>query len=258
MNLLSIEGETEYFNKVLKTCNCADFKILNDVLILPVEDRNLFEKIKDITAKIIFEKYSESIILEILNKQYSFTKGEQNEIKNALFLNLKEKAEKIIKEEIDAFLNESEKLSIEGFVKFRLRDFKKYIKKEIDSFVEKKNTDEEYSRFIDLLSTYVDMQPPLINILHINVTRHNGYLLYDGKLNEITGECVRQVLPFFEDEEIGFEDMLLSILINISPRIIYFHNHTNLITPVFIETIKNIFRKRLVLCDGCSFCKTNM
>jgi len=208
-----------------------------------------------IFSNIIYEKYGKTILKGILKKEACLNETEKDKVFHMMISGALQKEKEIIKEELGDFLYGSNSISTSGFARFRLKKYKKYINEKIKSTHEKIKAEEEYGQFISLLQTYVDMQPPVLNIVHICVYDNGGYSIFDGKHKDITEECIRDVIPIFKEGDISIDDMLLSILIYVSPRIIYIHNSEFFRVKEIIDSIKNIFRKRVKICNGCSFCE---
>ena len=55
------------------------------------------------------------------------------------------------------------------------------------------------------------------------------------------------------NQDVEYDDLLLSALITISPRRIILH----VISPIeIVETIVNVFRERVRICEGCDLCRS--
>ncbi|RYD06895.1 hypothetical protein N752_01845 [Desulforamulus aquiferis] len=57
------------------------------------------------------------------------------------------------------------------------------------------------------------------------------------------------------DNEINYEDLLISALITIAPNKIVFHTNLQDQPETTMETIKSVFAGRVSECSGCTLCK---
>jgi hypothetical protein len=75
--------------------------------------------------------------------------------------------------------------------------------------------------------------------------------MLDEEKKPINQEQLKGVLVEL-NQEIDYEDLLLSALITIAPRCIVLHiiHHVEI-----IETISSVFRERVKICKGCELCQ---
>jgi len=59
------------------------------------------------------------------------------------------------------------------------------------------------------------------------------------------------------DNEINYEDLLISALITIAPKNIVLHYQGDCGKSATIDTIKGVFTGRVLECAGCSLCWKN-
>ncbi len=157
-----------------------------------------------------------------------------------------------LKEILQEHLQEYKVLNIEGFIRFRLKDYLKKLKLIIEKSVDSYNIDQEYNEFIKLLRYFVDLQEPKIKKVNIIRISENSYKLLDSQKNDIKSEylqdCVKDMLE--QDEEFEFEDLIVSALVNISPNRIILHFRDENVE----ETLEEIFEDKLSFCQGCDLC----
>jgi putative sporulation protein YtxC len=229
--------------------HCAAIGISN--YIVDVLELKIIEKI--LKSNYYFLKPSEkTIIIEQLQKDID------NEIYDES-VNIPYKVNrkaKIIYKLMD-FLEDSNSLNIEGFVNFRLRNYLEDIYEVIDRVIEEYVMEKEYNEFIKLLKYFVDIQEPKIDLINIIVDKRGKYHFFDDKNRVLDDNYIRGLIDDLDDNNLNNDDLLISSLITIAPKKIIFHFANNVKNTEIIETIKNIFDKRVYICRNCKICNMN-
>lgn len=107
-------------------------------------------------------------------------------------------------------LLENPALSIEGFLRFRMRDMMDTLHNELDSLLGALNIEEEYRRFIELLKRYAAVNRSEIQTLTVSFDKEGGYTL-----NTASGRRLLSVPWQIGGQESG--NMLITLLDSISP-----------------------------------------
>ena len=167
-----------------------------------------------------------------------------------LYLNRKNRVIKKILE----YINDYSDIVIEGFLRFRLREFNDDLEDIVDKVVEEYLVQREYNEFIKLLKYFVEIQESKIEIVNIVIESNGSYCMYDNNCNEITQELLSDLANESIRGEANYDDLLVSSLITVAPRDIIIHNMSNVRNKEIIETIKNVFCDRIRICSGCDLC----
>lgn len=214
-------------------------------------------------AQYIINNYEKSIMQKAISDNYGYySLLEQEELfeiaKRKLYTGessiytVRTRISLIEKKLID-YLSSYEYIQIDGFVKFRLKEYmfrlEEYIEEAADEFVAKR----EYDEFIKLLRHFVDVQQPKYNKIHLVIDESGFYNILDEGKNDLTSECTQSFLSELE-EGANFDDVLMSYLIMMAPRIIILHGHEHFRNKELLETIKNVFPARLIICTNCDSC----
>lgn len=239
-------------------------KKIRNYTLFNINFYNTSSEIKRIIARIVAEYITEKLEIKLIhkiveNKYKEYDKEEKDEIKyTALkYLNLHNNSisgyinQNIIMDKIMNYLDEFKTLNIEGFVQFRLKKYNNKLKKAVKKAVDEIVIDKEYNEFVDLLKYFVELQDPKMN--QVNVIKNdkkNSYQLLDEKKKIISNEYLINNMDEIMDEKVEIEDLLISALINISPRIIILHFEDKEVE----NTLKDIFCERIKVCDGCELC----
>ncbi len=192
---------------------------------------------------------------EILSRALNIIRNEDKTLINSIFQIRRRNV--IVRRLMDYFEN-SNNIILDGFVNFRLKEYIKDLEEVIDKAVDDFLMDREYKEFIRLLRYFVDIQEPKIDTVHVIVAYDNRYVLLDETKKEITNECVQEYVNEIAEGDINYDDLLVSSLITFAPRKIMIHCSGQFRNKELLETIKNVFSGRVVLCQGCDVCMINM
>ena len=192
---------------------------------------------------------------EILSKALHIIRNEDKTFFNSIFQIRRRNV--IIRRLLDYFDN-SNNIILDGFVNFRLKEYIKDLEEIVDKAVDDFLMDREYKEFIRLLRYFVDIQEPKIDTVHVIVSYDNRYTLLDETKKEITNECIQEYVNEITEGEINYDDLLVSSLITFAPRKIIIHCTGQFRNKELMETIKNVFSGRVVICQGCDICMVNM
>ncbi len=233
------------------------YKILTAYISNALADYIIDQYEEKLLIRIINNNYcyfSQSEKKDILNKALSIIKNEDSNFFNSLFQIRRRNV--IICRLIDYFEN-SNNIILDGFVNFRLKEYIKDLEEIADKAVDDFLMDREYSEFIRLLRYFVDIQEPKFDTVHVIAGYENKYILLDDAKREITNECIQEYAAEISEGEINYDDLLVSSLITFAPRNVVIHCTGKFRNKELMETIKNVFLGKVVVCQGCEVCLMN-
>ncbi len=155
------------------------------------------------------------------------------------------------------FLHSNNRIVIEGFIRFRLKEYIGELKEAADRAVDDFLIEREYREFVQLLKYFVDIQEPKIESIHVLIKGDGVFKLFDGHMRPVRSDYLEGYLINLADNEINYEDLLISALITIAPKEITLHYQDNNSQGVPLDTIKNVFTGRVKECRGCNLCATH-
>lgn len=218
-------------------------------------------------ADYIIEEYEEKLILRIINSNYCyFNSIEKKEIlrlalliinnddKNFLNSLYQIRRRNIIIRKLVDYFESSDKVILDGFVNFRLKDYMKDLEEIVDKAVDDFLTEREYKEFIRLLRYFVDIQEPKFNVIHVLAGYDSKYILLDENKREITNECLQEFMNDIPEGEVNYDDLLVSSLITMAPKKVVVHSAKNFRNKELLETIKNVFWGKAIICPECELC----
>lgn len=227
--------------------------------------------ISNALADYIIRQYEEKLITRIINSNFCyFNAAEKKEIlqralsiirnEDKTFINslFQIRRRNVIVRRLMDYFDNSNSIILDGFVNFRLKDYIKDLEEIVDKAVDDFLMDREYREFIRLLRYFVEIQEPKIDIVHVIVNYDNRYMLLDGSKREITNECIREYVNEITEGEINYDDLLVSSLITLAPRKVVIHSIGHFRNKELMETIKNVFYGRVIICQGCDVCSVRM
>jgi len=145
---------------------------------------------------------------------------------------------------------------VEGFLRFRAKDYKEEINKAVNYVVNEHLIETEYLEFINLLKRFVDSQKPRLHTLHVGINKQGKFNLYTEEGKKITKKYMDDLTFMDTSQELSYEDMLVSALIAVAPRRIVMHIRYEGYKDT-LQTISKVFEGRVSYCDGgkCAICE---
>lgn len=221
----------DYIEVVLK--NNSNDRIYNEEIV---------EEIADLIIDIMENKFLRKYVL----KKYSFESSEEIHKIYMCALNLFKEKYFLIKKSLynkiyDYILNE-DYINIEGFVKFRMKEFNNYISTIVDLAWEEYFIKKDQDEFINILKYFVDIQQEKLELLRIHIKEDNSFILYDKDGNEIDSINDEEIMNMVIEENLNYEDFLMSNLLTLCPgKIEIIDSVNNNSSKEIIEIIKSIF-----------------
>lgn len=148
---------------------------------------------------------------------------------------------------------EHHSLVLNGFVNFRLKDYKEILDYNVDICVSNFLIEKEYYEFINLLHLYVNSKESSTNILHLIYVNKESILIDDNK-NIVSTEDHIFDAKYLSDISFSSNDYCLNTLLNLLPERLNIHLIDNY-EDEFINTLKLIFENRVHICNDCDICR---
>lgn len=187
---------------------------------------------------IIENEFAVTFANEIMTTQYNF-----NEITIMGIMPEPRQTQQLL-EPIISELMVSKGFSLDGWIRFRLADYKAYITRMLGNLIYEYQAHEEQQEFILLLKKFVSAQKPLLDLTHI-IPGYEGQIgLYNGNYEKIA--------VMNKDE---YDDLILGTLLKIVPRRIMIHGVERCRNIKLMNTITTVYEDRITYCLGCEFCK---
>jgi len=223
--------------------------------------------VADIISEIILSHWEAFLLKNIICENYYYYGDEEkrtiytyalqhinkkaNEPRKSVYrLNRKSR---ILRKVLD-YLKLNNSIVIDGFIRFRLKEYINELKDATDKAVDDFLLEREYNEFIQLLRYFVEIQEPRASMIHVLIDNDGAFKLYDDKMQPVRRDYMGGFLVDMMDNEINYEDILVSALVTVAPQRITFHCRYNKRYSATIETIKKVFAGRVSECSGCELC----
>lgn len=218
-------------------------------------------KLSKILTDCVIKFYENKLIKRIVSSDYFYF----NEVdRGYIFDNCEEiltkddtndfeyRKEKIFLSFID-YIKENKFFVLDGFINFRLFEYKNHLSEIVDIAVNKYIIDKEYKEFIQLLQGYINSQKSKTGIIHV-IYSNNSPIILDEDERVIVYEDKFIQPKYLSDISFSSKDYCLNELLNLLPRKIILHL---IVEPdEFINTLQLIFRGRIIICKECNICNT--
>lgn len=218
------------------------------------KEKSFYNVFSNLLSEFIINNFEKKFIMKQLSFDFFyFSKSEKQEILTYISktlntnINTNRKVSILQNSIINFFINNSV-CNLEGFINFRISDYKNFInlilEKEINDFVIKK----EYSEYVNLLQEYINMQTPQTDIVHLIYSNTEKFLL-DNSRNIISTDTNQR---YISDISFSANDFILNSLLSSLPQKIIIHLNTE--KDNFINFLELIFKDRFIICTNCDIC----
>jgi len=161
-----------------------------------------------------------------------------------------------ISHKIMDYIYGNDKLVIEGLINFCMQDYLNELRFAVDLACEELNNEKEYNDFIKLLRYFVDTQTPRMREVNLLMDKDGLFFLWDGDGVNIDEKIINYYSNEMLYNDISLDDILVSILITVSPRRIVLHNASSDYSEP-VKIIRQVFGERIKECGGCERCLKN-
>lgn len=218
---------------------------LSDVIINYWEPKLIKKIIR--TNYFYFNRCEQKRILHFTEDVLNFTEvGE----KRGIFYQIKRKT--FLLHKVMDYLRNNSTIILDGFVRFRLKDYLEQLEEAVDKAIDEYLMDKEYKEFIRLLRYFVDLQEPKRDLVNV-VVKDGELLLYDDQMRTIESDYGFEQITR-ENPDVNSDDILVSSLINMAPRKIVIHGSGQREKNEVINALYNIFEDRVIFCNSCDIC----
>lgn len=232
------------------------------------KDMHAFETAKafiaNCLAQVIVDEWEERIIKKIVRNSYYYYNDDEKKVilkkageilspigKDSYHQN--QRKEKVMLKILD-YLDLHQELILEGFINFRLKEYQNELENIVNSAVDEFLLEKEYMEFIRLLRYFVEIQEPRIDKVNIVFRRNGKFSLLDDEKKPVQHESLDGLMMDLMENEINYDDLLISALITLAPREVELHVEGNTVMGDTMKTIENVFGKRVIRCKGCILC----
>lgn len=218
-------------------------------------------RLSDMLAEYILKSYEKNILEKIIYRICDgLSKQDRDEIYRIACMRLYTYCEgnlgdlieyrrRMISNKIAEYLRISDKITLEGFVTFRLGDYVKTLETEVERSIRQFFVERQYEEYINLLTTFVRMQVPRVPELHVFVQNNGTYKVEGTKPFEIPEDVIQgfgihEGNPIIEDD-----DFMIGFLLTCAPIRIFIHNAALFKNKELLNTIRIVFSECVLLSE---------
>ena len=217
-------------------------------------------------ADIIIDEWEARIIRKIIRDNYFYYNEEEKqailarakEILNPAGLesyHQKQRREKVTARILE-YLDLHKELILEGFINFRLKDYQNELEDIVNAAVDEFMLEKEYNEFVRLLKYFVEIQEARVEHVKIIFKKNGKFTLLDRTGKPLTHESLEGLMADAPENDINYDDLLISALITLAPREVELHLEKEVKEGDTIKTIRNVFGRRVSECAGCEKCRS--
>jgi putative sporulation protein YtxC len=141
------------------------------------------------------------------------------------------------------YLGDHERLHLDGFLRFRLRDYRAEVREAAEAAIEERLMERQYQEFMSVLKSMVEWQESRTETVHVLHSGGDAFRLLDEEMRPLEKEEAEP--PQWRAEQEEEESLVVSRLLAVAPRQLVIH------TPEpdsqVIRTIIGIFGDRAEL-----------
>lgn len=146
---------------------------------------------------------------------------------------------------LEELLEQEGTVVLEGFLTFRLRDYRRELEILVDRLADDLLLEREHREFVALLRRFLRERQSSPE-LHLVAEGEGRFRLVDRDGRRLDG------LPDGHREQ---EDVLIAALLSLAPRLLVVHGRERR-RPGGFKTLREIFEDRVSECPGCELCRS--
>lgn len=222
-------------------------------------EENEKNKLCEILSTWIMQRYRDKLLRSIIERNFGEFPFDDRKLFFDRALKRMESSRQdyfktIIKNNLVEYFKDNSCIYVDGFVRFRVREYRDYIEGIVEAGVDDLLIEREYDEFISLIREFINEQKSEMDFLHVIPTKDKKYRFYNRFETDISVVCTKEFLTDNPCIDINYDDMLISTLILLVPKKIMLHKSHRIENTELLKTIKEIFGDKLILCKGCEFC----
>ena len=249
--LENVEIKDVYFSK-------NQFKNYKNIIVHYIGNNNelFIMMLSKILANCVLQHYEKNLIKKIIDLDYFYFTSidKKHIIKNCqeVLEECNERKNKIVFS-LYEYIKEHKYFILEGFINFRLFEYKSILEAVVDTGVNKYIIDKEYKEFIQLLQNYINSKSEIQEIVHIIYTDSEPILLDENENIIVYDKKIIQS-KYLSDISFSSKDYCLNELLNLLPKKIILHLLVE--DDEFTKMLQLVFAGKLIVCKECSICNT--
>jgi len=210
--------------------------------VVDLSDKEVFDKYIEALSSYIVSKYEGKILKRTILKNYP----DISPFMVSEIINLKDdiddsKRIEVVENILKGYFSENSRGNLEGIINFRFCEYEKMLNSLADELVDIYYLNREYEEFIELLRYFISVQTARPSMIYLIVKEEGMYAILNENKEDITKRCMAEFLRPDEVTGVGYDDLLISLLITLAPEKIVVLNRENIKNNQLFETIEKVF-----------------
>lgn len=269
-NLFQREG----YQIVVEQSRAGNYTFLNcSILEGEISFRN-YERIKhliklyaaQVLADLVVSREEQLLLRRMIRFGYDYFSPEEQEqvlLKTTALLNNEQpeaaeyhlplRRSRVFSKILD-YLDLHNELVLDGFIRFRLKDYRQLLNHALERAVDDYMSDVEYQEFVRVLRYFVNMQEPRAGEVHIMVDRSGTVRILDSDGEILSDSDGGEKFVVACADSVDGQDVLMSALVAIVPCAIIFH-FAGRKDMDLVNSVNDVFDDRVIVCEGCHLCR---
>lgn len=154
---------------------------------------------------------------------------------------------KLISDKIADYFKNTDNITLEGFITFRLGEYVKRLESEVEKSIRQFFIEKQYEEYINLLTAFVKMQVPRVPEVHVIALKDGCYKVEGTRPFEIPedvidGFGIQKSNPIIRDD-----DFMIGFLLTCAPVRVFIHNTSFFKNKELLNTIRIVFSECVLL-----------
>lgn len=247
LNCSILEGEISFRNyeRIKNLIKLYAAQILAD-LVVSREEQNVLRRM----IRFGYDYFSPEEQEQVLSKTLTILGEENPEVSD---YHLPIRRSRVFSKILD-YLDFHNELVLDGFIRFRLKDYGQILNRAVEKAVDDYMSDIEYQEFVRVLRYFVNMQEPRTGEVHVVVDRSANISIFDSEGETLSDSDGGKRFVANSSDDANGQDLLMSALITIVPCAIIFHFSDRMKNMNLVNKVQDVFDDRVIVCEGCHIC----
>lgn len=214
-------------------------------------------QLAELLSDVILENWQPSLLHKVVKKIYGdLDPSEQDDICRHASIQLKGRFRRgYVLRRLREYLDHHDFINLNGFIAFRLPDYLDDLEEAVDRAVDEILIEREYREFMRFLQYLVETQSPKADRVHVLLGSNAAFRLLDESGQSLHLDNFVELLHVNPPPNLDMDDILISALIGISPRLVILHDPRARCSWETADALQTVFQQRLLLCTGCRLCE---
>lgn len=227
------------------------------------DENSSAEKIAGILSEIIQHEIVETFSQKYLNAREDLSLDEKKHIQKMFMVGncftcdegISYIAYYLVYAPVLEFLKSQKHIHLDGWIMFRTSQYRVVLKEMLEQVIMDYLLREEYEQFVFLLKENKKLQVALEDEIHLVPNLKDGMHILNQNGKDVTEDYIAEYCEeLLSEEDAKIEDLLMNVLVTVSPKRIIVHQKSEIGCKELLSTICLVFFGEITYCEGCKHC----